>query len=80
MAAADVINQAAFAHHAGVAPSTTTDRPSKKHNVRTVLNYYNDPGNGSEPAAFYVAYVCSSTYLLTYLSGQHAPSFLMREC
>ncbi|KAK4244602.1 hypothetical protein C7999DRAFT_43749 [Corynascus novoguineensis] len=55
MAAADVINQAAFAHHAGVAPSTTTDRPSKKHNVRTVLNYYNDPEDGSEPAAFYVA-------------------------
>jgi len=40
-----------------VAPTTTTTKeaPTKtKHNVPTTLNYYKDPGDGSEPKPSYV--------------------------
>jgi hypothetical protein len=28
----------------------------KKHNVETTLNYYKDPGDGSEPGPMYIGY------------------------
>ncbi|KAK4126858.1 hypothetical protein N657DRAFT_640720 [Parathielavia appendiculata] len=50
MATPDVVRPAVFTPRV-VEPAVA---PSSKHNVRTVLNYYKDPEDGSPPAPFYV--------------------------
>ncbi len=37
--------------------SAAPSRKPVQHNVHTVLNYYNDPEDGTPPAPFYVGHV-----------------------
>lgn len=54
MATPDVINPVDFNHHVAVGPQATLGRKSGQHNVRTVMNYYKDPEDGTPPTPFYV--------------------------
>lgn len=54
MATADVIRPVDFAPPKTVVSSAALEEKSAQHNVRTVLNYYNDPEDGTPPAPFYV--------------------------
>lgn len=60
MATPDVINPVGFAQHVATAPPAALDRKSGQHNVRTVMNYYKDPEDGTPPTPFYVEYESSS--------------------
>lgn len=77
MAAADVINQTTLDRHVDGKLHTTVDRPLGQHNVQTVMNYYDDPGDGTPPAPFYVEYVATLLlYALCYL--EHADKYQSR--
>ncbi|KAK4144249.1 uncharacterized protein C8A04DRAFT_11585 [Dichotomopilus funicola] len=55
MAAADVINQAAFAPHSAIDSAIVPQPASGPHHVRdTVMNYYDDPNDGTPPTPYYV--------------------------
>jgi hypothetical protein len=58
MATADVIQPTDVAEQRRlvVALEVPGGKPMQ-HNVRTVLNYYKDPEDGTPPAPFYVGYV-----------------------
>lgn len=56
MATPDVISPVDITQHAAIAPSVVLDRKPGQHNVRTVMNYYKDPEDGSPPAPFYIEY------------------------
>jgi hypothetical protein len=61
MATADVIRPTDFAPQDAVLSSAVLEqKPAQRHNVRTVLNYYNDPEDGTPPVPFYVEYVSAT--------------------
>ena len=68
MATPDVINPVDFTHHVAAAPQAALDRKSGQHNVRTVMNYYKDPEDGTPPTPFYVEYESFPCYGLNALA------------
>jgi hypothetical protein len=66
MATADVIRPSGFAPQEAIVSSAVLEQKPAKHNVRTVLNYYKDPEDGTPPAPFYVEYVSAAPGTLGY--------------
>lgn len=60
MATADVIRPSDFTRQEPVISSAALQQKPVQHNVRTVLNYYKDPEDGTPPAPFYVEYVSAT--------------------
>ena len=61
MATADVIRPTDIARQEAPVLSAAPDRKPAQHNVRTVLNYYKDPEDGTPPVPFYVGHVSLDT-------------------
>lgn len=57
MATADVIRPTDISRRGAIAASVAPEQKPVQHNVRSVLNYYKDPEDGTPPAPFYTKYV-----------------------